>query len=31
VLWWSRVAEWSVEDRAAMARLAGMLGVGTPP
>ncbi|NJM82299.1 MAG: ATP phosphoribosyltransferase [Tabrizicola sp.] len=30
VLWASRVAEWSAEDRAAMARLAGLLGVRSP-
>lgn len=30
VLWASRVAEWTVEDRAAMAGLARMLGVQSP-
>ncbi len=30
VLWASRVAEWSEEDRAAMGRLAGLLGVRSP-
>jgi ATP phosphoribosyltransferase len=30
VLWGSKVAEWSEEDRAAMGRLAGLLGVRSP-
>ncbi len=30
VLWASRVADWTPEDRAVMARLAGMLGVPVP-
>jgi ATP phosphoribosyltransferase len=30
VLWASQVAEWTGEDRAAMGRLAGMLGVRSP-
>lgn len=30
VLWASRLAEWSAADRAAMSRLAGMLGVRSP-
>ena len=31
VLWASRVAEWSAEDRAAYARLAAKLGVAGVP
>ncbi len=30
VLWASRVTEWSVQDKAAMERLAGLLGIGSP-